>query len=178
VHSPAERLDVRVTGVDAVVCNSAIWQTDVRLTATAVHRILRPGGRFVFNLGATMLADHAGPAESDVLADAMTEIAASDYGWRPVPPEGGKRQRLSETWLREVLPEAGFAVDRVDSRTYRTSLAEQCAWLSVPVFTTRLFGGLPYEHRMDVLDKAYRRLVPGHPEPLTTHWAVFATTAT
>jgi hypothetical protein len=31
------------SGVNAVVCNSAIWQTDVQATSAAVRRVLRPG---------------------------------------------------------------------------------------------------------------------------------------
>jgi SAM-dependent methyltransferase len=42
LHSPAERLnDGTLAGVDAVVCNSAIWQADVQATAAAVRRVLR-----------------------------------------------------------------------------------------------------------------------------------------
>lgn len=92
LHLPAERLaEGPVAGADAVVCNSAIWQTDVRATAAAVRRVLHPGGRFVFNLGAPML--------------------------------------------------------------------------SIPVFTTRLFGRLPYEHRMAVLRQAYQHLAADMPIP-------------
>ena len=39
-----------------VVCDSAIWQTDVQATAAAVRRCCALGGRFVFNLAAAMLA--------------------------------------------------------------------------------------------------------------------------
>jgi ubiquinone/menaquinone biosynthesis C-methylase UbiE len=46
LRSPAERLSEHVLpGLDAVVCNSAIWQTDVRATTAAVRRVVRPGGR-------------------------------------------------------------------------------------------------------------------------------------
>ncbi|MFB0630322.1 class I SAM-dependent methyltransferase [Streptomyces sp. AB3(2024)] len=38
--------DPRLTWV-----NSAAWKTDVAAVVTAVRRILRPGGRFVFNIG-------------------------------------------------------------------------------------------------------------------------------
>lgn len=178
LRSPAEHLDVGAAGgVDTVVCNSAIWQTDVPLTALAVRRALRAGGRFVFNVGAAMLADHAGPAEPDPLVDAMTEIAARDHDWRPVSGDADRRG-LTETWLRQVLREAGFRVDRVSGYSYQASLAEQRAWLSIPVFTDRLLRGLPYDERMAVLDKAYQRLAAGDPPPVTTPWVVFQTTAT
>jgi ubiquinone/menaquinone biosynthesis C-methylase UbiE len=179
LHLPAERLaEGHVAGVDAVVCNSAIWQTDVRATAAAVRRVLHPGGRFVFNLGAPMLADHR-RAGLDPLMDAMKVIAARDYGWVPAEPGPADpgRGELSETWLRQVLHEAGFRVDQIQGFSYLASLEEQGAWLSIPVFTTRLFGRLPYEQRMAVLRQAYQHLAADHADPVTVEWVAFAATA-
>jgi SAM-dependent methyltransferase len=180
LHSPAERVDqCGLSGVDAVVCNSAIWQTDVQATAAAVRRVLRPGGRFVFNLGAAMLADHVHADQPDPLMDAMKTIAACDYGWIPAAsndPDADRRQ-LSEARLRRVLQQSGLRVDRVQSFSYPASLEEH-AWLTVPVFTARLFSGLQYEQRMAVLDQAYQRLAADHPDPVATEWIAFAATAT
>jgi ubiquinone/menaquinone biosynthesis C-methylase UbiE len=181
LHSPAERLDgCGVAGVDAVVCNSAIWQTDVRTTAAAVSRVLEPGGRFVFNLAEAMLADHAPADQPDPLIETMKAIAARDYGWVPATAGrlGAGRQDLSETWLRQVLHEVGFQVERVQGFSYQASFEEQGAWLSVPVFTTRLFGGLPYEQRMAVLSQAHQRLAADHPGAMTTRWVAFVAIAT
>lgn len=175
--SPAERLgDAVVSTVDLVVGNSAIWQTDVRLTLRAVRRALRPGGRFVFNIGAEFLADHPRSEQPHPLVDAMREIAARDHGWAPEPPgtPPADRQDLSETWLRQALHEAGFRVDVVRAATYQADLAEERAWLTVPVFTARLFGRLPYEQRMAVLDTAYQRLAAEPPDPVSTPWVLFA----
>jgi ubiquinone/menaquinone biosynthesis C-methylase UbiE len=180
LHSPAEGLDERkVAGVDLVVCNSAIWQTDIRATAAAVRRVLHPGGRFVFNLGALMLADHRHSGQPDPLLDAMKVIAARDYGWRPSAPDnvGLDQQELSETWLRQVLHETGFQVDQVQGFSYQASFEEQGAWLSIPVFTTRLFGRLPYEQRMAVLRQAHQRLGADHADSVTVEWVAFAAIA-
>src|SRR5579871_6196046 len=58
IQSPAEGVDRLVTGpVDAVICNSAIWQTDLAATASAVRAVLNPGGRFAFNVPVGFLAD-------------------------------------------------------------------------------------------------------------------------
>jgi hypothetical protein len=73
---------------------------------------------------------------------------------------------------------AGFQVDRVQSFSYLASFEEQRAWLSVPVFTTRLFGSLPYEQRMTVLDQAYQRLAAHHPDRAAAEWVAFVATAT
>jgi SAM-dependent methyltransferase len=57
VEAPAEEFDRHIPGpVDAVVCNSAIWQTDLPATFAAARRALRPGGRFAFNIGRRFLA--------------------------------------------------------------------------------------------------------------------------
>lgn len=51
IEAPAEALAKTVGAADVVVCNSAIWQTDMAAVFAAVGRILAPGGRFVFNIG-------------------------------------------------------------------------------------------------------------------------------
>jgi hypothetical protein len=53
IQARAESVDQHVTGpVDAVLCNSAIWQTDVAATATAVRAAMKAGRRFAFNVPA------------------------------------------------------------------------------------------------------------------------------
>ena len=63
IHAQAENLDQHVAElVDAVVCNSAIWQTDLASTAAAVRKVIAIGGRFVFNVGASFLEQGDEPA--------------------------------------------------------------------------------------------------------------------
>jgi ubiquinone/menaquinone biosynthesis C-methylase UbiE len=180
LRSPAERLsECAPAGLDAVVCNSAIWQTDVRATAAAVRGVLRPGGRFAFNLARFMLADHAQDIQSsDPLLDLMKTIAAREYGWAAPPASmGTSRQQLSERWLREVLDQSGFRVEQAQALNYQSDLEEQRAWLSIPIFTRRRFDGLSYEQRMAVLDQAYQSLADSPPEPATTAWIAFTSIA-
>ena len=178
----AECLDARTIGpMDAVLCNSAIWQTDIPATVVAVGRVLRPGGRFVFNVGAEMLADHADEDQSsDPLIKLMESFAAREYGWAPAPARrtGPGRRELSENWLLQVLGNAGFGVAPVQVLTYRCSLEEQRAWLSIPIFTVRSFGGLSYDQRMAALDHAYCRIADGqngHAQ-VPSRWVAFAAT--
>lgn len=87
----AERLDTCVSGdIDAVLCNSAIWQTDVRATIAAVARALRPAGRFVFNIGAEMLADHADPGfpPNPLRSGNFNKMSAWPYAARSIGAEG------------------------------------------------------------------------------------------
>jgi SAM-dependent methyltransferase len=173
----AERLESCVSvPADVVVCNSALWQTDVLATVTAVAGALRPGGRFAFNLPPGFLTDHDERRDRDEsLVELMAEFAAANYGWEPSP--GADRPDLSEGWLRRVLGEAGMRVEQVRLLTYRCSLEEERAWLSMPIFTERAFGSLSHGQRMAALDHACRQRSDsqGDPEPVTSTWVAFAT---
>jgi ubiquinone/menaquinone biosynthesis C-methylase UbiE len=66
IQARAESVDQYVIEpVDAVLCNSAIWQTDVAATAIAVRAVMRAGGRFAFNVPVGFLDDEDshGPRE-------------------------------------------------------------------------------------------------------------------
>ena len=58
IQARAETVDQHVTEpVDALICNSAIWQTDFAATAMAVRAVLKAGGRFAFNVPVDFLGD-------------------------------------------------------------------------------------------------------------------------
>lgn len=178
VQAPAENVDQHVTGpVDAVVCNSAIWQADLAATAAAVRNLLVTGGRFVFNMGAGYLGQQEDPNFGDGRPSpvaVMRDIAAQDYGWRPpapaAPPDG--RPRPTRESICRCLDGAGFDVEQVAEFTYQRDASAERAWLSVPVFTKYYLPGLPYQDRMRVLAKTYARLGTGRPEP--SRWVAFA----
>jgi len=169
LEAPAEEFDRLLSGpVDAVVCNSAIWQTDLPLTFAAVRRALRPGGRFAFNIGRRFLAPAGGKAPG--LAEAMRTVAAREYGWVAPPPERPRVRPTSDEILA-ALERAGFTADPVAELEFAQDLDEQRAWLSIPIFTERALPGLPYEQRMAVLAQAYA-------EPdVVSQWTVFTATA-
>ncbi len=177
LRGPAERLgEQALHHMDAVVCNSAIWQTNVSATVREVYRVLRPGGRFVFNLGTAMLADHVAVNRSpDSLLELMKAIAGREYGLIAPSPVSVDlpSQELSESWLRHVMSDTGFHVEKTRTFSYQSSLEEQRSWLSIPIFTLRSFGDLSYKDRMTVLDLAYQRLTETMPEPVNTEWMVF-----
>ena len=181
----AENLAAGVaSGLDAVLCNSAFWQTDMPAAAAAAHRVLREGGRLVFNVGARMLADRPEARSSgDPLITRMREIAIGEHDWYAASVPRAVRQPnglLSEAAVRDLLAGAGFAVDEVRVLRYAQDLEERHAWLKVPVFARRLqrlFGGLSYSECAALLETAYRDVAVSHPEPLTATWVAFAATA-
>jgi ubiquinone/menaquinone biosynthesis C-methylase UbiE len=167
VETRAEEFDRHLAEpVDAVVCNSAIWQTDIPATFAAAKRALRPGGRLVFNIGQRFLR----PADGPTLGEAMREVAAREFGWT-VPRSADPGPQLSAGALREALADAGFEADPVARFEFVQEAEEQRAWLSIPLFTDRLLPGLGYEQRMAVLAKAYTE------QDLVSQWAVFGATA-
>jgi SAM-dependent methyltransferase len=178
VKTPAENVDRHVAApIDAVVCNSAIWQTDLAATAAAVRNLLVTGGRLAFNVGAGFLGQQADPNFPDDRPSPiaiMRDIAAQDYGWRPPAPATApsRRPRLTQESIGRYLDEAGFDVEQVAEFTYQSDAAAERAWLSIPVFTQIYLPGLPYEDRMRVLAKAYARLGTGPTEP--ERWIAFA----
>jgi SAM-dependent methyltransferase len=179
VQTRAEDVDRHVTvPVNAVVCNSAIWQTDLAATTVAVRHLLATGGRFVFNVGAGFLdqQDPNPPGDQHSRISIMRDIAAQDYGWRPphpaTPPRG--RAGLSQESICRCLDGAGFEVEQVAEFTYQQDAGAERAWLSVPVFTKGYLPGLPYQDRMRVL-AIYARL--GLHQAGESHWVAFAARA-
>ncbi|SDD58346.1 class I SAM-dependent methyltransferase [Actinokineospora iranica] len=173
VTAPAEDLANHVPGLtDAVVCNSAIWKTDVSRVFAAVHQVLRPGGRFVFNIGGGFagvrhpdeVATRTGPS----LNSLIHQVAARDYGY--VPPQAeDKPPKLSLDAVTEHLSAAGLIVLDTEVVAQHSTMAEKKAWLSIPVFA-RPGGKFTHSQRMDILNKAYALTTPD--TPTVTSWLV------
>ena len=182
-HDAEDLAAVLPSGLDAVLCNSAFWQTDMPAAAAASRGVLRDGGRLVFNVGARLLADRPeARAHGNPLIDRMREIAISEHDWCAASVPRAARQPngpLSETAVRDLLAAAGFAVDEIRVLRFEQSLEERYAWLTVPVFAWRLqrLFGLPYPECMALLSAAYRDVSASHPEPVTATWVTFVATA-
>jgi SAM-dependent methyltransferase len=181
IHAHAETVDQHVTGmVDAILCNSAIWQTDLAATAMAARAVLKAGGRFAFNVPVDFLGDGARDTSGDrypSLLSEMQAIAEHDYGWaRADQARGLPRDRLTRESIFRFLAAAGFEAELVAEVSHRNSAASARAWLSIPVFTRNRLSGLSYADRMLVLERAYERLGPGQAE--RGRWLVFVWRAT
>ncbi len=163
-HAPAH-------GVDAVVCNSAIWKTDVAAVFAAVRRVLRPGGRFVFNVGGGFAGvthpDARARSTSPSLGSLIERIAARDYGTPPATASGVSLLPLTAVAGR--LTAAGLTLVETDVTAQNTTMAERRAWLSIPVFA-RPVRGFSYDQQMAILRKAYAQTRPD--DVTVTSWLV------
>ena len=180
VLARAESVDQHVAGpVDAVICNSAIWQTDLAATSMAVRAVMTAGGRFAFNVPADILDDGDTPGMPERFPSLMSEmraIAEHDYGWAPDDQTPGRaRRRLTRDSICRCVEAAGFDAEQVADVSHHNSAQSLRAWLSIPIFTRDHLPGLPYEDRMRVLDEAYERLGPGETEH--ARWVVFVARA-
>ncbi|ANZ36011.1 methyltransferase type 11 [Lentzea guizhouensis] len=173
VTAPAEDLADHVPGAaDAVVCNSAIWKTDVPQVFAAVRQVLRPGGRFVFNVGGGFAGVrhpdetnmHTGPS----LNTLIHQVAARDYGYAP-PPAAEAVNKLPLDTITKHLSAVGLTVVDTEVVAQHSTMAEKKAWLSIPVFA-RPDGEFTHAQRMDILDKAYSLTKPD--TPTVTSWLV------
>ncbi|TMR95644.1 class I SAM-dependent methyltransferase [Nonomuraea basaltis] len=153
---------------DAVVCNSAIWKTDTPTVFTAVKRTIRPGGRFVFNIGggfAGLTNRESRTAAS--LNDLIIAIAVADYGY--VPHQESRRPPLTPAIVEAQLAAAGFSTITSDIVTRIGTVDEKRAWLSIPLFA-RPPGQLTHTQRIEILHKAYDQV--DKTQETTTRWLV------
>ncbi|WP_037620097.1 class I SAM-dependent methyltransferase [Streptomyces aureus] len=174
ITATAETLAAHVppASVDAVVCNSAIWKTDTTTVFAAVSQVLRPGGRFVFNVGGGFAGvrhpDEQSTRTGPSLNALIHEIATSDYGYTP-PPAVTSSPKLPPETITQYLADAGLPVLAMDVTAQRSTMAEKKAWLSIPVFA-RPEGNFTHAQRMRILDAAYALTTPD--TPTITSWLV------
>jgi SAM-dependent methyltransferase len=175
ITAPAEQLadHVPAGNAHAVVCNSAIWKTDTAAVFAAVAHILRPGGRFVFNIGGGF-AGVRHPDEQSVrtgpsLNALIRQIAVRNYGYTPPLTASDAPPKLPLETVTEQLGKAGLAVVDTEVTAQHSTMAEKKAWLSIPVFA-RPEGDFTHAQRMRILDAAYALTTPDAPS--VTSWLV------
>ena len=179
VCADAANLADHVETADAIVCNSAIWQTDMPAVFEAAGRGLAPGGRLAFNVGRQFIMLPFTPEETErgkpTLRQYVQTIATLDHDY--VPAHAGRRMRpLSREGVEEMLRAAGLVPHTFEVLTYESTAAADRAWLKVPVFADNLLRGLPYPTQAEIIDTAYERVDPASVS--TTRWAYFVASRT
>ncbi len=134
---------------DAVFSNAALhWMKDADAVIAGVHRALRPGGRFVAEMG--------GAGNVRLIVAALEEglerrgIDPNPYNpwYFPTPDDYGAR-----------LEAAGFTVDRMALTSRPTALpGDITGWLET--FAGTFTSALPDEHRAAYVDEVRDSLAP------------------
>jgi ubiquinone/menaquinone biosynthesis C-methylase UbiE len=150
------------SSVDVVICNSAFWQMDVEKALAAIKHILKPGGRFIFNLGESdrILSSKS---SSPSLHRIMWHIAVEEYNYvRPQSSSTRPKPLLTMgTPFEEVyalLKTVPLTLQSYEEVIEIEHTAESIyAFNKMPVMTWWL-PGLDYTIRREILEKAYQRL--------------------
>ncbi|MFI9019051.1 class I SAM-dependent methyltransferase [Streptomyces griseus] len=172
ITAPAEQLGDHLApgSVDAVVCNSALWKTDTPAVCAAAARVLRPQGRFVFNIGGGFAGVRHTDEETSArpsLNTLIRQVAETDHGY--TAPPGPKEPKLPLETITHHLNHAGLHVIDAEVTAQHSTMAEKKAWLSIPLFA-RPEGNFTHEQRLRILNAAYARTTP-HARTVTS-WLV------
>ena len=134
---------------DAVFSNAALhWMLDPQAVLARVHRALRPGGRFVAEMGGHGNVAAIRVAITAVLARRGIDAASLSPWYFPTAAE-----------YRERLAEAGFTVDAIELFARATPLPTGIAgWLDT--FAAPFFGTLADADRTTARDETIALLRP------------------
>lgn len=169
--APAEELTSAVPRpVDAVVCNSAIWQTDMPTVFDGIAEVLRPGGRFACNIGRPFTAEELDDRRPGLIELAYA-IAVLEHDF--VPTGGRRPDPGTPQSVTDLLTAAGLTPAEPQVVEYLVPPEQTQAWLSIPIFSQQT-PGRTYSEKMEILDAAFERL--GHRAPQRRRWVIFTAT--
>lgn len=168
--------------IDIVVCNSAFWQMQARPVLEGLKQVLKPGGRFIFNLPMHRSRDEMTSPHLMALA---RQIAQEEYGY--VAPER-QSQRVHGERKHQYAPMYGTLEDALvflkdmplSLHSFQTTIEIEhsaqstYAFHRIPVMTTYPLAGLDYPLRMEILDKAYRRFAKMYRSSVAWRYYVMA----
>jgi trans-aconitate methyltransferase len=146
----AEQLPFPANEFDAVFSNAALhWVRGQDEMMAEVHRVLKPGGRFVAEMGG-----HGNIAAIRVAL--MAVLARHGYADR----EDGVNYYPTPDAYRARLVRHGFSVERIELIPRPTPLSQggMAGWLDT--FRRGVLDGLPSEIRQTVIDETCALLAP------------------
>jgi ubiquinone/menaquinone biosynthesis C-methylase UbiE len=179
VNADGSEVAANVKDAGAILCNSAIWQTDMEPTIVACGKALRPGGSLVFNIGRNFLMMPLTQEElqptKPTLFHLIQAVAVLDFGYAPPHPAMSRRPRksrgpLTPDSVERMIVDAGLVFDTTVEKEYDNPAEAQFDWISVPVFADNVLPGMPYERQREVIAKAYDRF---DKQTMKSRWLLF-----
>jgi SAM-dependent methyltransferase len=134
---------------DAVFSNAALhWMRAAEAVVQSVHRALKPGGRFVAELGGAGNVETIRHALNTALAQRGVDAATLDPWLFP-----------TSVWYRDLLERHGFQVRYLRIFPRVTVLpTDMAGWLET--FAQPFLTGLSHDARRDVIDEVCRAVRP------------------
>lgn len=180
VNADASDVAAHANEADAIICNSAIWQTDMEATMVACSKALRSGGRLAFNIGRQFLMMRFSPEElrptKPTLFQLIQAVAVLEHGFAPPHPaasRGPRRTRgpLTPDTIESMIADSGLTLEAKEEREYSNTPEAQLDWISVPVFADNVLAGMPYDQQLEAIKSAYERF--DKESGSQTRWVVF-----
>jgi SAM-dependent methyltransferase len=186
LDTPAESLDLHLeSGVDVVFCNSAFWLMNMPAVLRSAGKLLRPGGKFVFNCPAYVLNDRDDPGAMAAMPELMTACLAqrksAGLDRRPASSANGKGSSdgqvyaLSTAAIARMGSLTGFAI--VD-RTYFEIIESNTTTfeaMEIPAILSSCFPGIAAHEAAVLLERAFATLDPRKENVVGWHAFVLAT---
>ncbi len=180
LQSSAEDLQdvLPAESVDIVVCNSAFWQMRVKETLDGIYSILKPGGKFVFDL------PDFGRYSPQTLQNRFSyqftrfivQIAQAEFGY--VPAQRPRRSGYSTDArpleeIRSSLEQSSLALISYDQTVSIERTAQDLyEFQKIPVMSLRYLPGLDYATRTQIVETAYQRFDLLHNDIVTWRYYV------
>jgi ubiquinone/menaquinone biosynthesis C-methylase UbiE len=129
--------------VDAVICNSAFWQMDIKKTLKGIGKVLKDDGVFAFSMGNTK------PMVSELMIKHNNEIGKYMKSRKPFRPY----------FYSKSLRKSGFRVVRQKTVAIFNGVGEEREFMKIPVMTHRITE-ISYAKKLKLLDKTFKMLGP------------------
>lgn len=174
VQTAAEDLaDVATGPFDVAVCNSAIWQMDLRRTIRAISRVLSADGVLAFNVSAQYLKGVAPRTSggSSSLVSLLRQVASETVGDLTSPPARPPRPALTPEAVTRALSAEGFGSVDFTVEQFRWPIEQDVAYLAVPMLTEAVLPGLTPAQRQEALEQV--RLLAQDWQPTVSFWGYF-----
>ncbi len=176
VHSSAEEIDRAIKEkVDLVLCNSAFFIMDMDKTLKSMRKVLKDGGMFIFNFPEQY---HKFPRKLRrdlhfpiMVKMIMQKIAVEEYGMKL---KKKKIWPLNSETINKTLKNNSFKINHRKILKLKRTPRDLYEFLKIPLMTGGMFPSLDYSERMEILDRAYKKI--RKPRKFEMKWIYFIVT--